>query len=82
MPALSSLLEDAPHAKILRLFRVLYRLNILKSESLGLGPDRRNLPDSAFVDNRLSAKLTRQLEGPMIVARWVSKETINTGLIQ
>ena len=34
MPALSSLLEDAPHAKILRLFHVLYRLNILESQIL------------------------------------------------
>ncbi|KAJ7739810.1 ubiquitin-protein ligase [Mycena metata] len=49
-PTLSSLPEDAPHAKILRLLR------------------KRNLAESAFVNNKLTAKLTRQLEEPMIVA--------------
>ncbi|KAJ3494852.1 hypothetical protein NLJ89_g10725 [Agrocybe chaxingu] len=67
-PTLSSLPEDAPHAKILRLLRVLCHLNTLEAERVGLGPERRNLPDSAFVNNKLTAKLTRQLEEPMIVA--------------
>jgi E3 ubiquitin-protein ligase TRIP12 len=68
---LSSLPEDAPHAKILRLLRVLYHLNSLESERASFGPDKRNLSDTAFVNNKLTAKLTRQLEEPMIVARWV-----------
>jgi len=69
MPTLSSLPEDAPHAKILRLLRVLYHLNTLESERAGFGLDKRNLSDAAFVNNKLTAKLTRQLEEPMIVAR-------------
>jgi E3 ubiquitin-protein ligase TRIP12 len=62
-PPLSSLPEDASHAKILRLLRVLNNLNTLQAER-----SRRSLPDSAFVNNKLTAKLTRQLEEPMIVA--------------
>ena len=66
-PSLSSLPEDAPHAKILRLLRVLHRLNVVEAERQH--PPNRSLPESAFVNNKLSAKLTRQLEEPMIVAR-------------
>ncbi|KAI0060670.1 hypothetical protein BV25DRAFT_1954506 [Artomyces pyxidatus] len=67
-PALpiSSLPEDAPHAKILRLLRVLHKLNVVESERTTI--IKRNLPESSFVNNKLSAKLTRQLEEPMIVA--------------
>lgn len=68
-PSLSSLPDDAAHAKILRLLRVLNNLNTLESERIGFGADKRNLSDSAFVNNKLTAKLTRQLEEPMIVAR-------------
>ncbi|KAH9172968.1 hypothetical protein EDB89DRAFT_1961917 [Lactarius sanguifluus] len=65
-PSLSSLPEDAPHAKILRLLRVLHKLNVVEAERQ-YHPNR-SLPESAFVNNKLSAKLTRQLEEPMIVA--------------
>jgi E3 ubiquitin-protein ligase TRIP12 len=68
-PPLSSLPEDAPHAKILRLLRVLHKLNVLEAERSTFIGDKRNLPESMFVNNKLSAKLTRQLEEPMIVAR-------------
>jgi E3 ubiquitin-protein ligase TRIP12 len=68
-PGLSSLPEDAPPAKILRLLRVLYQLNTLEAERAVFYGEKRNLPDSAFVNNKLTAKLTRQLEEPMIVAR-------------
>lgn len=68
-PGLSSLPEDAPPAKILRLLRVLHQLNTLEAERLVFSGEKRNLPDSAFVNNKLTAKLTRQLEEPMIVAR-------------
>ncbi|KAJ2934030.1 hypothetical protein H1R20_g3045, partial [Candolleomyces eurysporus] len=67
-PSLSSLPEDAAPSKILRLLRVLSQLNTLEAERSTFGPDKRSLPDSAFVNNKLSAKLTRQLEEPMIVA--------------
>ncbi|KAJ7231897.1 hypothetical protein B0H12DRAFT_1262703 [Mycena haematopus] len=67
-PTLSSLPEDAPHAKILRLLRVLHQLNTLEAERSVFVGEKRNLPDSAFVNNKLTAKLTRQLEEPMIVA--------------
>jgi E3 ubiquitin-protein ligase TRIP12 len=40
----------------------------LEAERSGLG-ERRFLSDSAFINNKLTAKLTRQLEEPMIVAR-------------
>ncbi|KAG6833243.1 hypothetical protein H0H87_009864 [Tephrocybe sp. NHM501043] len=67
-PSLSSLPEDAPHAKILRLLRALYQLNTLEAERVAFTGDKRNLTESAFVNNKLTAKLTRQLEEPMIVA--------------
>lgn len=70
-PGLSSLPEDTPHAKILRLLRVLHQLNTLETGRLVFVGDKRNLPESAFVNNKLTAKLTRQLEEPMIVARYV-----------
>lgn len=68
-PSLSSLPEDAPHAKILRLLRVLHKMNVLEAERSTFIGDKRNVPEAAFVNNKLSAKLTRQLEEPMIVAR-------------
>ncbi|KAF7309015.1 Ubiquitin-protein ligase [Mycena kentingensis (nom. inval.)] len=67
-PPLSSLPDDAPHAKILKLLRVLQQLNTLEAERSVFVGDKRHLPESAFVNNKLSAKLTRQLEEPMIVA--------------
>ena len=70
-PTLTSLPDDAPHAKILRLLRLLCHLNAFETERTAFPGDGRNLPDSAFVNNKLTAKLTRQLEEPMIVARYV-----------
>ena len=70
-PSLSSLPDDAPHAKILRVLRVLHKLNAQESERATLMTAKRILPQSAFVNNKLTAKLTRQLEEPMIVARYV-----------
>jgi E3 ubiquitin-protein ligase TRIP12 len=69
-PTASSLPDDAPHAKILRLLRVLHKINSQEAERSVFVPDRRNIPESTFVNNKLTAKLTRQLEEPMIVARW------------
>ncbi|KAF7308316.1 Ubiquitin-protein ligase [Mycena chlorophos] len=67
-PPLSSLPDDAPHAKILKLLRVLHQLNTIEAERSVFVGDKRHLPESAFVNNKLTAKLTRQLEEPMIVA--------------
>ncbi|KAI0686676.1 hypothetical protein BC835DRAFT_1287769 [Cytidiella melzeri] len=67
-PSLSSLPEDSPHAKILRLLRVLHKLNAAESERIVAHGSNRALPEAAFVNNKLTAKLTRQLEEPMIVA--------------
>ncbi|TFY68826.1 hypothetical protein EVJ58_g785 [Rhodofomes roseus] len=67
-PPLSSLPEDAPHGKILRLLRVLHKLNVQESERPAVPGFKHVLPESAFVNNKLTAKLTRQLEEPMIVA--------------
>jgi hypothetical protein len=62
---------DEQSSKILRLLKVLYRLNAEGVERLELGKRIVALPDSAFVNNKLTAKLTRQLEEIMILARSV-----------
>ncbi|KAI9062557.1 hypothetical protein FKP32DRAFT_1593207 [Trametes sanguinea] len=67
-PSLSSLPDDAPHAKILKLLRVLHKINAQESEWATPATAKRILASSAFVNNKLTAKLTRQLEEPMIVA--------------
>ncbi|KAJ7670440.1 hypothetical protein B0H17DRAFT_1209311 [Mycena rosella] len=43
-------------------------LNTLEAERSVFIGEKQNLPGSAFVNNKLTAKLTRQLEEPMIVA--------------
>ncbi|KAH8832939.1 hypothetical protein DL96DRAFT_1667384 [Flagelloscypha sp. PMI_526] len=58
----TSLPENAPEAKILKLLRVLHQLNASSS----LARDAQRLSESSFINNKLSAKLTRQLEEPMI----------------
>ncbi|KAL1748215.1 hypothetical protein HDZ31DRAFT_79908 [Schizophyllum fasciatum] len=67
-PTLTSLPDDAPHAKILRLLRAFHDLNLLEGERSAFVGEKRTLPESSFVNNKLTAKLTRQLEEPMIVA--------------
>lgn len=66
-PTLSSLPDDAPHAKILRLLRVLHKLNAAEAQRPARPLDRRALLETTFINNKLTAKLTRQLEEPMIV---------------
>lgn len=77
-PSLSSLPDDVPYTKILRLLRVLYHLNNLEAERSIFAGERRSLPDSAFINNKLTAKITRQLEEPMIVARLVNPFNFTT----
>lgn len=70
VPALSSLADDVPHSKILRLLRVLHVMNA-QIEDEGI-ENAQILPEAAFINNKLTAKLTRQLEEPLIVARYLS----------
>jgi hypothetical protein len=62
---------DEQSSKILRLLKVLYRLNAEGFDRLESIKRIDALPDSAFVNNKLTAKLTRQLEEIMILARSV-----------
>lgn len=58
---------DSAQAKILRLLRVLHALNA-DARSTSLVPATL-IGETAFVNNKLTAKLGRQLEEPMILAR-------------
>ncbi|GAA99052.1 uncharacterized protein L969DRAFT_67603 [Mixia osmundae IAM 14324] len=55
------------HSKVLQLLRILHSINFETGDDIDatLAPP---LPASGFVNNKLSAKLNRQLEEPMIVA--------------
>lgn len=64
MPA--SVPADSRQAKILQLLWVLHRLNSEYADTGELGSTA--LADGSFVNNKLTAKLNRQLEEPMIVA--------------
>ncbi|KAG8830175.1 Ubiquitin fusion degradation protein 4 [Serendipita sp. 399] len=59
--------ESAP-SKILRLLRVLYRLNSEGIEHVDSHMKIVTIPDAAFINNKLTAKLARQLEEIMILA--------------
>ncbi|KAN0062515.1 Ubiquitin fusion degradation protein 4 [Thecaphora frezii] len=67
---------DAPYAKLLQMLAVLHGLNTSWREMQRSGTDSPAefgsrapaLKESAFVNNKLTAKLNRQLEEPMIVA--------------
>ena len=65
----SALSADSPHIQILRLLRVLHKLNLMAKDRMTMDAPAIILPESAFINNKLTAKLTRQLEEPMIVAR-------------
>ncbi|SNX87121.1 related to UFD4 - Ubiquitin-protein ligase (E3) [Melanopsichium pennsylvanicum] len=80
----ASIKEDAPYAKLLQLLAVLHSLNMEWREVSRAGADGADsdagkvaaaasasasaLAESAFVNNKLTAKLNRQLEEPLIVA--------------
>ncbi|KAJ1021374.1 hypothetical protein NDA18_005611 [Ustilago nuda] len=70
----ASIKEDAPYAKLLQLLAVLHSLNMEWREVSRAGDKASTatptsaLVESAFVNNKLTAKLNRQLEEPMIVA--------------
>lgn len=68
----ASIPEGSQQAAILRLLRALHGLNIdwaeLQQTTLGSVPRNQALADAVFINNKLTAKLNRQLEEPMIVA--------------
>ncbi|CAE6417906.1 unnamed protein product [Rhizoctonia solani] len=64
----STLSADLPHTQILRLLRVLHKMNLKVKDRMFTDASTAVLPESAFINNKLTAKLTRQLEEPMIVA--------------
>ncbi|KAG8827658.1 Ubiquitin fusion degradation protein 4 [Serendipita sp. 401] len=59
--------ESVP-SKILRLLRVLYRLNSEGIEHVDSRMKIITIPEAAFINNKLTAKLARQLEEIMILA--------------
>lgn len=63
-----SVSPDSKEAKILQLLRVLHHLNSDLPELLDGQSSATPLPVLTFVNNKLTAKLNRQLEEPMIVA--------------
>jgi hypothetical protein len=67
----AGLTPESPPSKILRLLRVLYRINAEGIEHLDSKMKIMTIPDAAFINNKLTAKLARQLEEIMILARFV-----------
>lgn len=73
----ASIAEDSQHALILQLLRVLHamcadvqELSALSNPSAALTQDA-GVGEMTFVNNKLTAKLNRQLEEPMLIARCV-----------
>ncbi|CAH7668820.1 hypothetical protein PPACK8108_LOCUS3377 [Phakopsora pachyrhizi] len=67
----ASILEGLQQASILRLLRALHGLNLDWSEFRKTNEDPSAdlaLPETIFINNKLTAKLNQQLEEPMIVA--------------
>jgi len=59
--------SEAPTSKILRLLRVLHKLS---NDARNLTPhNNSHIEENLFVNNKLTAKLARQLEETMIIAR-------------
>ncbi|OCF37256.1 E3 ubiquitin-protein ligase TRIP12 [Kwoniella heveanensis BCC8398] len=57
---------DTPTSKILRLLRVVHNLSVEGKEVAST--DDASLDENLFINNKLTAKLTRQLEETMIIA--------------
>lgn len=67
----SSLTKDQTTASILRLLRVLHEMNATIDDILTEAKDRTNIspePLAQFINTKLTAKVNRQLEEPLIVA--------------
>jgi E3 ubiquitin-protein ligase TRIP12 len=75
----AGLAPDSPSSKILRLLRALYRLNSEGIEHLDSNMKIVTIPDTAFINNKLTAKLARQLEEIMILARYA--DLLRSGIL-
>jgi E3 ubiquitin-protein ligase TRIP12 len=64
----TALPEDNVCTKILRLLRILFKLNSRAADSPSKDIQHGSLPQTSFINNKLTAKLIRQLEETMIVA--------------
>lgn len=69
---------ETPTSKILRLLRVVHNLSVDGRDAAGRGDS--SLDESLFVNNKLTAKLTRQLEETMIIARYAGSHLIGSFL--
>jgi E3 ubiquitin-protein ligase TRIP12 len=65
-----SIVASSKQGHILQLLRVLHTLNAELPVELGvgIGSPITALPEASFINNKLTAKMSRQLEEPMIVA--------------
>ena len=64
----TSIVPGSRQAEVLQLLRVFHLLNSDLQDVLSTEASTSRLPTTAFVNNKLTAKLNRQLEEPMIVA--------------
>jgi E3 ubiquitin-protein ligase TRIP12 len=64
----SAIPSESPTNKILRLLKVVHELTV---EARGVSSRSDQMDETLFVNNKLTAKLTRQLEEVMILARYV-----------
>lgn len=78
-----SIAKDSQHAPILQLLRVLHalcadrqELNAISHPNAALAQDT-GVGEMTFVNNKLTAKLNRQLEEPMLIARYVGTILMN-----
>jgi hypothetical protein len=64
----SAIPSESPTNKILRLLKVVHTLTV---EARSVSSRNDQMDETLFVNNKLTAKLTRQLEEVMILARYV-----------
>ena len=53
---------DSAHIQILRLLKILHKMNLMAKDRVSVDTAGVILPESAFVNNKLTAKLARQLD--------------------
>jgi len=72
----SAIPSESPTNKILRLLKVVHELTV---EARGVSSRNDQMDETLFVNNKLTAKLTRQLEEVMILARYVTNIACDQG---